>query len=342
MAYNEEYIIEILMDVGMLTSEQVEEARAKSNGNSVVKTLIDSGILTEEDVSRTLAANNNMEFMDLSTVAPSPDVLEAMNLENARRYHAVPVALHDTTLVVAISDPMDMQTMDDLAFVLNRDVEYVCATKEAITKAITEFYGQSEHTGDDENAMMVSSEEGEATEGDAPIIKMVSMLLLEAYNNRASDIHLEPLENKFRVRFRIDGVLQEMPSPPKKLHSAIISRLKIMSGSMSIAEKRLPQDGRIQVKLGPKSLDLRVSSIPTVHGESIVMRILDKSSLVLGLPDLGFFSDDQQKFERLVNLPDGIMLVTGPTGSGKTTTLYASLHYMNKPDRKIITVEDQV
>ena len=168
------------------------------------------------------------------------------------------------------------------------------------------------------------------------------MLLLEAYNHRASDIHLEPLEKKFRVRFRIDGVLQEMASPPKKLHSAITSRLKIMSGSMSIAEKRIPQDGRIQLKLGKKSIDLRVSSIPTIHGESIVMRILDKSSLALGLPDLGFLSDDQLKFERLISMPDGIILVTGPTGSGKTTTLYSALHYMNKPDRKIITVEDPV
>ncbi|MFZ4775340.1 MAG: GspE/PulE family protein, partial [Terrimicrobiaceae bacterium] len=171
---------------------------------------------------------------------------------------------------------------------------------------------------------------------------MVSLLLVEAHQNRASDIHLEPLEAKFRVRFRIDGVLQEMPSPPKKLQSAMVSRIKIMSGSMSIAEKRLPQDGRIQIKLGEKSIDLRVSTIPTVHGESVVMRILDKTSLMLGLPDLGFLSDDQAKLEKQINLPDGIILVTGPTGSGKTTTLYGCLNYMNKPDRKLITVEDPV
>ncbi len=159
---------------------------------------------------------------------------------------------------------------------------------------------------------------------------------------RASDIHLEPLEKRFRVRFRIDGVLHEMTNPPKKLQSAITSRIKIMTGSMSIAEKRLPQDGRIQVKIGKKSIDLRVSTIPTNHGESIVMRILDKSSLMLGLPELGFLSDDQEIFERLLALPDGILLVTGPTGSGKTTTLYGCLNYINKPDRKIITVEDPV
>lgn len=342
MAYNEEYILEILQDVGLVTGQQLDDARGKANGNSVQQVLIDEGILSQEDIAKTLAAQNGMEFIDLSTVAPSPDVLEIMDADKARRYRAVPVALHEDTLVVAISDPMDMQTMDDLSFVLNRDVEYVCATANAIAKAIPEFYGEPENATPDNEMTLAEGIEGETSDGDAPIIKMVSMLLLEAYNNRASDIHLEPLEAKFRVRFRIDGVLQEMQSPPKKLHSAIISRLKIMSGSMSIAEKRLPQDGRIQVKLGQKALDLRVSSIPTVHGESIVMRILDKTSLMLGLPDLGFLSDDQQKFERLINLPDGIILVTGPTGSGKTTTLYASLHYMNKPDRKIITVEEPV
>ncbi len=189
---------------------------------------------------------------------------------------------------------------------------------------------------------LMASTQDEGTSGDSAIIKLVSLLLLEAYKTRASDIHLEPLEKRFRVRFRIDGVLQEMQNPPKKLQSAIVSRLKIMSGTMSIAEKRLPQDGRIQVKMGKKSIDLRVSTIPTNHGESVVMRILDKSSLSLGLPELGFLSDDQAIFERLITLPDGILLVTGPTGSGKTTTLYACLNYINRPDRKIITVEDPV
>src|SRR5437588_12608789 len=171
---------------------------------------------------------------------------------------------------------------------------------------------------------------------------MVSMLIIEAHRYGASDIHLEPLDKKFLVRFRIDGVLQEMQAHPKRLQSAIISRLKIMTGSMSIDEKRLPQDGRIQVRIKKKPIDLRVSTIPTNHGESMVLRILDKSSLKLGLPELGFFSDDQETFERLIQLPDGILLVTGPTGSGKTSTLYACLNYINKPDRKIITVEEPI
>src|SRR5437879_2131876 len=168
------------------------------------------------------------------------------------------------------------------------------------------------------------------------------MLIIEAHKLGASDIHLEPLDKKFRVRFRMYGLHQEMQAPPKRLQSSMISRLKIMSGSMSIAEKRLPQDGRIQVRIKKKPIDLRVSTMRTNHGESMVLRILDKSSLKLGLPELGFFSDDQERFERLIRLPDGILLVTGPTGSGKTTTLYACLNYINKPDRKIITVEEPI
>ena len=183
--------------------------------------------------------------------------------------------------------------------------------------------------------------EDDVTDADAPIIKLVSLIILEAFRSRASDIHLEPLEKKFRVRYRVDGVLHEVESPPKRLQSAIISRVKIMA-NMSIAEKRLPQDGRIQINVMGRDLDLRVSSVPSNHGESIVMRILDKQGLMLGLPSLGFFSDDQQTFERMIGLSDGILLVTGPTGSGKTTTLYACLNYINKPDRKIITVEDPV
>jgi len=183
---------------------------------------------------------------------------------------------------------------------------------------------------------------GAAEASDAPVIRMVSQMLLEAFQMRASDIHIEPLEACIRLRYRIDGVLQEVANHPRKLLSAIISRIKIMTGTMSIAEKRLPQDGRIRITLGDRELDLRVSTIPTNHGESVVMRILDKSNLALGLPELGFFADDQETFEKLITLPDGIILVTGPTGSGKTTTLYACLNVINKPDRKIITVEDPV
>jgi len=190
-------------------------------------------------------------------------------------------------------------------------------------------------------ASVGATDDGSIVDADAPIIKLVNTLIVEAFRARASDIHLEPLAKTFRVRYRIDGVLHEMKSPPKRLQASIVSRLKIQS-NMSIAEKRIPQDGRIQTQVWGKSIDLRVSCLPTNHGESIVMRILDKEGLRLGLPELGFFTDDQQTFERLIGLPDGILLVTGPTGSGKTTTLYSCLHFINRPDRKIITVEDPV
>lgn len=341
MAQNEDYIVEILMDVGLITRTQVEYARGHMTGQSVIDSLIHEGFITQEDLGRTLAAQNGMEFMDLAQIVVPPNIVELLPAEDAKRWKAVPVGEREGALLIAIGDPMDMQTMDDLAFKLQREVEFVCATPDAIRNSLIQYYGGDATATYDSDSLMDGGSE-ETGVDDAPIIKMVSILLVEAYQNRASDIHLEPLESKFRVRFRIDGVLQEMPSPPKKLQAAMVSRIKIMSGSMSIAEKRLPQDGRIQIKLGEKAIDLRVSTIPTVHGESVVMRILDKTSLMLGLPDLGFLSDDQAKFEKQINLPDGIILVTGPTGSGKTTTLYGCLNYMNKPDRKLITVEDPV
>jgi type IV pilus assembly protein PilB len=190
--------------------------------------------------------------------------------------------------------------------------------------------------------MTAKGDSGGAGANDAPIIKLVMNILLEGFKGRASDIHIEPVEKDIRIRYRIDGVLHDVEHHPKRLLSAIIGRIKIMSGTMQLDEKRVPQDGRIQIAFQDKELDLRVSIIPTNHGESVVMRILDKSSLRLGLGDLGFLSDDQESFEKKLSLPDGIILVTGPTGSGKTTTLYACLNYINRPDRKIITVEDPV
>jgi type II secretion system protein E len=335
---NDEYTLEILKDAGLVTAQQVADATGRCGGIGVVDLLLKDGAVSAEQVARTLALQNGMGFIDLSKVTQTPELLAKLPAETARRYRTVPVSEHDGSLVLAISDPLDFEAFDSLGFVLNRPVEFVCAVPSLIAEQVALLYPR-ELEGFGNN---FSLEAGEETEDDAPIIQLVSSLLFEAQNNRASDIHIEPLEKSLRVRFRIDGNLQEVQSPPKKLQGAIISRLKIMTGSMSIAEKRVPQDGRIQIRLGDKTVDLRVSTVPTVHGESVVMRILDKSSLVLGLPELGFLSDDQAMFERLVKLPDGIILVTGPTGSGKTTTLYACLNYMNRPDRKIITVEEPV
>ena len=355
MQPNEDYVLRVLEDVGLVTKRQIDSARSRLNGSpTVVDVLVRDGVVSEIDVSRTLAAQAHMEWIDLSTRTIPPDVINQIRAEDARRFKVIPVAFSEGGLVVAVSDPLDIDTIDSLSFLLQREIELVCSSPEQIREALIKYYGTADEAadilldrlGDSVNLGLEVSETGELTggadEGDAPIIRMVSMLLVEAHRLGASDIHLEPLETKFRVRFRIDGVLQEMQAPPKRLQSAIVSRLKIMTGSMSIAEKRLPQDGRIQVKIARKPIDLRVSTIPTNHGESVVMRLLDKSSLMLGLPELGFLSDDQETFERLLRLPDGILLVTGPTGSGKTSTLYACLNYMNKPDRKIITVEEPV
>ena len=338
MPANDDYVIEILKDVGLLTQPQAEDVINRTAGVNMVETLIREGTISSEDVSRTLASQNGMDFVDLSKITPNPDLIGTISTEMARRYKTVPVHEQEGTLVLAIADPMDFEAFDSLGFVLKRPVEFVCATPEQIASKLDQLYPLEEESEIDPSA---EDEDGDSSD-DAPIIKLVSSLLIEAQNNRASDIHIEPMEKSLRVRLRIDGSLQEVKSTPKKLQGAIISRLKIMTGSMSIAEKRVPQDGRIQIKVGDKSVDLRVSTVPTVHGESIVMRVLDKSALMLGLPELGFLSDDQAVFERLVALPDGIILVTGPTGSGKTTTLYACLNYMNRPDRKIITVEEPV
>ena len=339
MPANDDYVIEILKDVGLLTQPQAEDVATRTGGVNMVETLIREGTVSSEDVSRTLAAQNGMDFVDLDKITPNPDLLNSISSETARRYKTVPVYEQDDSLVLAIADPMDFEAFDGIGFLIKRPVEFVCATPTQITEKLDQLYPIEEEAVVDS---LSDDDDEDASGDDAPIIKLVSSLLIEAQNNRASDIHIEPLEKSLRVRLRIDGSLQEIKSPPKKLQGAIISRLKIMTGSMSIAEKRVPQDGRIQIRMGEKTVDLRVSTVPTVHGESIVMRVLDKSSLMLGLPELGFLSDDQATFERLVALPDGIILVTGPTGSGKTTTLYACLNYMNRPDRKIITVEEPV
>lgn len=354
LSHHDAYVLEILREAMLLSREQSDAvAREVGTVGGVLEAIAHLGLLTEEDVGRSLAAHSNMEFIDLDAATVPASVAAQIPAALARRHRAVPVGEHDGLLTLAIADPLDFDSLDSLRYQVRREVDFVAAAPAALGRALVKLYGTAEEaadriagglgsefevTGLDADIAAADANEG----GDAPIIKLVSMMILEAYKLRASDIHLEPLEKRLRVRFRIDGVLQEMASPPKRLQSAILSRLKIMTGTMSIAEKRLPQDGRIQVRAGSKQIDLRVSTVPTNHGESIVMRILDKSSLLLGLPELGFLSDDQEVFERLVRLPDGILLVTGPTGSGKTTTLYASLHYLNKPDRKIITVEDPV
>ncbi len=352
MAANDDYILEILQETALLSVDQIEAARAHAKGKNLIDVLVARGALTQEDVARAVASNAAMDFVNLDEAHIPVEIIELVSSDVARRYRVVPIGLNDLGgVIMAVDDPLNFDTLDSVQTVLQRDVEFVCTTKDGMKAALMKHYGTAEDAVDVMEGLaggiqigdsMVDVMDTTSEKGDAPIIKLVTMMLIEAYNMRASDIHVEPMEKRLRVRFRIDGVLMEMQNPPKKLQAAIISRLKIMTGTMSIAEKRLPQDGRIQVKMGKKQLDLRVSTVPTTHGESVVMRILDKSALSLGLPQLGFLSDDQETFERLITLPDGLLLVTGPTGSGKTTTLYACLNYINKPDKKLITVEDPV
>jgi general secretion pathway protein E/type IV pilus assembly protein PilB len=355
MTSNDDYVLEILIEKGLVTAKQAEEARGVSlpGGKSVVDRLIEANVISEKEVLNGLANQFGMEMISLKGLDIPPEIRDLLPVDVARRYRVVPVFKNDDTVTVALSDPLDFDVLDTLRYLLKCNVEGVVAARDEIKVTLDRYYVAessmetmltqiSDGTVDVEmTARSDMAQDTEMTDSDAPIIKLVSLIILEAFRNRASDIHLEPLETRFRVRYRIDGVLHEVDSPPKRLQAAILSRVKIMA-TMKIAEKRLPQDGRIQVNILGRELDLRVSSIPANHGESIVMRILDKQNLALGLPKLGFFLDDQETFERLITLPDGIILVTGPTGSGKTTTLYACLGYINRPDRKIITVEDPV
>lgn len=347
MYSNESYILELLQEALLVTPAALEDVRHKKKSQeSTLEALLSLNHITDEAIAQTLAENAGMEYVDLKKLDLDPSIGAAVPADTAVRFQVVPIVDNGGTLVIAVADPLDFDALDSLRHILSNEPEFVVASVSAIKQRLLDFYASQLDSDQiaklDANAIAVS--EADAAEGgDAPVIKIVYQILQEAYQNRASDIHIEPTEKEMRVRYRIDGALHKVQSHPLSLLPSIVSRIKIMTGTMAISEKRLPQDGRIQAKFGGGDLDLRVSTIPTSTGhESVVMRILDKSSLSIGLPQLGFFSDDQANFEELLRLPDGILLVTGPTGSGKTTTLYACLNSINKPDRKIITVEDPV
>ncbi|MCX6938987.1 MAG: ATPase, T2SS/T4P/T4SS family [Verrucomicrobia bacterium] len=357
----DDFVIQLALDKGVLKSTQVDAARARVADHTDLTTtpprlldvLIAEHGFSSKKAAKLLADEFGMPMIDMTEVRPLGELMALLPRHIAVKYMAFPVSRDGNTLRVAISDPLDVDAIDSISHYVKMSVDPVVAPADEIKLHIDRFYGKDEETLEKlmgsisspgmevENIDAKAAEAGSDDAGDAPIIKLVYQIILEAISRRASDIHLEPLEKRFRVRYRIDGVLVEVDNPPKRLQLAMISRIKIMA-NISIAEKRIPQDGRIQVTVGVKSIDLRVSSLPTAHGESIVMRILDKEGLQLGLPELGFLSDDQAVMERIISMPDGLFLVTGPTGSGKTTTLYSCLHFINKPDRKLITVEDPV
>jgi type IV pilus assembly protein PilB len=337
MYQNETYVLELLQEAGLLTERDIQGVTStKKPGESVIELLIKTGAISDEQVAQNVAVNSGMEYVDLNGYEPHPGLKSLVPLEVATRYKVAALGTNGTALQVVVSDPYDFETLDALPHVLQPEIEFFCSTPALIKNLQSNIYGNEAVMG---NAKIKNSGDGN---DDAPVIKLVTNLLMEAFKSKASDIHIEPMEKDIRVRYRIDGVLVDVEHHPKRLLAAIIGRIKILTGSMQLDEKRVPQDGRIQMSFNDKEIDMRVSIIPTSNGESVVMRVLDKSSLRLGLVDLGFLSDDQANFEQMIALPDGIILVTGPTGSGKTTTLYACLNVINRPDKKIITVEDPV
>jgi len=356
----DEYLIDAFKQQGLITDEILSEVQTSVDNLpedqvsdpdlALMEGLLAKIGLPQQEVVNYLAAELNMEAVDMEHIDPPTEIISLLQAQWARQYEALPIGDSPTEIEIVFGNPLDEDGLENLTHLLGKAIYPKIAYRGDVLKAIDTAYGSAEDRKMHEFFDGVEGEGIEIGDGvrpedvseeDAPIIKYVHSVIKDALEMRASDIHMEPLEKKFRLRFRVDGRLQEQPDPPKRLQPSIISRTKLMA-NVSLAEKRVPLDGRINVKVGEKVIDLRVSTLPTVHGESIVMRILDKESLSLGLPQLGFFSDDQTVFEQVINMPDGIFLVTGPTGSGKSTTLYSALNVINQPDRKIITVEDPV
>jgi type IV pilus assembly protein PilB len=348
---------EILIRKRIISQEQLAEAKklSKESRKSVGDELIRLGYANGDDVMRAIAQEHGLDFVNLDEVVIPPSVVELVPESVARENAVLPLSEDDGTLKVIMSDPNDYDTREKLRFILNRNIEVALAPRETILESINKHYGQIDGESADsmlqeftdtaidftETAQESAGSEEVVDEASAPIVRLVQLIISEAVQLRASDIHIEPFEDRIRIRYRIDGVLVERDSPPKRLASALLSRLKIMA-KMDIAERRRPQDGRIKVTAGGKDIDLRVSVLPTNHGQSVVMRILDKDSIRVGVRQLGLSENDFRQFKGLIKRPNGIFLVTGPTGSGKTTTLYAALNELNRPDTKIITAEDPV
>ena len=356
MIKDSEFVIKLLREYGMVDATQVYAARTAamdSGSDDIVGELVKNGVIDQEELVNMLAQQYGMEVMDLREYDIPDEVIRNFRGDYARYYNVIPVAMDDQLFTIAMGDPTNVELLDTLRYLLGGDVDAVIAPEDQIAAAIAKYYPEENEdvsSSDKDVDISVTDElvfdkESASDPGreddDTPLIRLVSKLIIDAYKMRASDIHFEPQEKRYRVRYRIDGALREVDGPPKYMQANFTSRIKIMS-HMDITEKRIPQDGRIQISVGDKELDLRVSSIPTVFGESIVMRILDKSSIQLDIPRLGFYADDLELVTKIINYPDGIFLVTGPTGSGKTTSLYAFLNTINTTARKLITVEDPI
>jgi type IV pilus assembly protein PilB len=345
---------DVLVNRGLLVPDQITEAKnlEKQTGAKLQDALVKLGYVGNDEIMSAIAEFHNMKYVNLAEITIPPSVVELMPESVARENIVMPMSQENGALQVIISDPSDFDRLQKLQFILNKDIQPVLAPREQIIEAINRHYGQSETESVDSMLQeftdtQIDFTETEALAGaaldesDAPVVKLVNLIIQEAVSLRASDIHIEPFADRVRIRYRIDGVLVERDSPPRRLLAPMVSRIKIM-GSIDISGKRRPQDGRIKMTLAGKHYDLRVSIIPTNHGQSVVMRILDRGNIQVSIKELGFGEEDYKRFQNIIKRPNGIFLVTGPTGSGKTTTLYAALNELNRPDRKIITAEDPV
>ncbi len=347
---------DLLVESGLITSSQWAQAEEVSRQGSggPVRALVTAGVVSEDEVLQTLGRRLGLEVVSLAEGPPSPAITNTLSVRFLQEHRIFPLRLEDGILTVVMADPTDSEAVEGLRVALGLDIR-VCLAREAeILDGIERAYLNpvtsmeriiDEISPEEGEGLLIDSDEDVAhlreVAQEAPVVRLVNLIITRAVEISASDIHIEPFEGQLRIRYRIDGVLHEAEAPPMRLQAAIASRVKIMA-KMNIAERRLPQDGRIKLKVLSRAIDLRVSTIPTIYGESVVMRILDRQSLLLTLDRLGFPEREQHQFERLIQRPYGIILVTGPTGSGKTTTLYAALDKINFPDKKIITIEDPV
>lgn len=344
------------VDDGTISADQLSEAEqmAANLGLLPEDALVRLGYIDPGLISQAKSEAFGFDFIDLDTQEIPHSVIEMVPESVARENTCIPTELDGERLTVAVVDPMNFELLEKLRFILAKDIELVMANKEAIQAAINRHYGQTETESVDSMLMeftetaidfteteLAEAQTQASDEEKSPIVRLVNLVISEAVNMRASDIHIEPFEDRVRIRYRIDGSLVERDSPPRRLLAALTSRLKVMA-RMDIAEKRRPQDGRIKTRAGGKEFDLRVSVLPTNHGQAIVLRILDRDNIKVGIRNLGFSEDNYRRFQNIIRRPNGIFLVTGPTGSGKTTTLYSALGELNRPDRKIITAEDPV
>ena len=349
---------EILIRRKTISNDQFAEADqvARDTGATPEDSLVKLGYATSEEVMRAVAEEHRVEFVDIARTKIPDDVIQLVPESVARENNVMPIDEIDGVLRVAIGNPSDVDTIEKLRFILNRDIRISLSPKDSIMESINRLYGQIE--GESADSILqeftdtaidftetedgdFGDDDGLVDENSAPVVKLVQLMIQEAVQLRASDIHVEPFEDRVRIRYRIDGILHERDSPPRRLLGPLLSRIKIIS-KIDIAERRRPQDGRIKITAGEKELDLRVSVIPTNQGQSVVMRLLDPDNIKVGIRQLGFSEKNFKEFQGLIKRPNGIILVTGPTGSGKTTTLYAALSALNRPDRKIITAEDPV